>query len=222
MSIHLSLHTPMEVIRRQFGITTDDIEPPKRYNIVPGQKVMVLAEREGSLRLGELLWGLVPGDAHHPAMGAGLFQVRQESLLDLQAMRPRLQKRRCAIIADGFFLWQKSQEGSQPWYFRLGDDAPFPLAAVWEAWHRLGEESIYSCAVVTTGPNDLVAPIHHRMPAILTPAALSIWLNRDQTNERELLGLCTPYPADEMDCYKVSTLVDDERNDTIEVIQPQL
>jgi putative SOS response-associated peptidase YedK len=222
VSIHLSLHTSVDAIRQRFGITVDGRTLPKRYNIVPGQKVTVLAEREGTPRLGELLWGLVPADAHHPAMGTGLFQVREESLLELRAMRTRLQKRRCAILVDGFFLWQKSQEGSQPWYFHLRDDMSFPLAAVWEAWHRQGEESIYSCAVVTTRPNELVAPIHHRMPVILSLAGLSTWLDRDRSEERELLPLCAPYPAEEMDCYKVSRQVDNERNDTIEVIQPQL
>lgn len=218
--MRLSLFAPEEAIRRRFNLAGRDRPYRKRYNIAPGQKVTVLVEREGTTRVTQLLWGLVPADAHHPAVGTGLFQVRQESLLELAAMRERLEKRRCAVLADGFFLWQKSNEGSQPWYIYLRGGAPFALAALWELWGPRGEEPIYSCAIVTTSPNELVVPIHHRMPVILTQAGLATWLNREVTRAEDVLPLCSPYPGEEMETHKVALLVDNEKNDSIEVTDP--
>lgn len=218
--MRLSLFASEEAVRRHFNLAGRGRPYRKRYNIAPGQKVTVLVEREGTTRITQLLWGLVPADAHHPAVGTGLFQVRQESLLELEAMRERLEKRRCAVLADGFFLWQKSNEGSQPWYIYLRGGAPFALAALWELWGPRGEEPIYSCAIVTTSPNELVTPIHHRMPVILTQAGLATWLNREVTGVEDVVPLCSPYPGEEMETHKVALLVDNEKNDSIEVTDP--
>lgn len=220
--MRLSLFTPEEELLRHFQLEDTGRSYRKRYNIVPGQPVMVLVEREGVYRLAELTWGLIPADAHHPAVGAGLFQVREGSLLELDAMRQRLEKRRCAVLCNGFFLWQKSNQGSQPWYVYLRDSPPFALAALWEMWGPRGEEPIYSCAIVTSEPNELVAPVHHRMPVILSEEAMSPWLDQRNTDLEQLLDLCVPYPAASMEVHKVSPLVDNEENDTIEVTDPIL
>lgn len=220
--MRLSLFTPEDELLRYFQLEDSGKSYRKRYNIVPGQPVMVLVEREGAYRLTELTWGLIPSDAHHPAVGAGLFQVRQESLLELETMRQRLEKRRCAVLCNGFFLWQKSNQGSQPWYVYLRDGPPFALAALWEMWGPRGEEPIYSCAIVTSEPNELVTPIHHRMPVILSAESLSRWLDQRNADPEQMLDLCTPYPAAGMEAHKVSPLVDNEDNDTIEVTDPIL
>lgn len=220
--MRLSLFTPEDELLSYFRLEDKGRSYHKRYNIVPGQSVMVLVEREGAYRLAELTWGLIPADAHHPAVGAGLFQVRQESLLELETMRQRLEKRRCAVLSNGFFLWQKSNLGSQPWYVYLRDGPPFALAALWEMWGPRGEEPIYSCTIVTSEPNELVAPIHHRMPVILSDESLSRWLDQRNTNPEQLLDLCVAYPANGMELHKVSPLVDNEENDTIEVTDPIL
>jgi putative SOS response-associated peptidase YedK len=220
--MRLSLFTPEDELLRYFRLEDAGRSYRKRYNIVPGQSVMVLVEREGAYRLTELTWGLIPSDAHHPAVGAGLFQVRQESLLELETMRQRLEKRRCAVLCNGFFLWQKSNQGSQPWYVYLSNGPPFALAALWEMWGPRGEEPIYSCAIVTSEPNELVAPIHHRMPVILSAEGLSRWLDQRNTNAEQMLDLCSAYPAAGMEAHKVSPLVDNEDNDTIEVSDPIL
>jgi putative SOS response-associated peptidase YedK len=220
--MRLSLFTPEDELLRHFHLEDTGRSYRKRYNIVPGQPVMVLVEREGAYRLTELTWGLIPADAHHPAVGAGLFQVRQESLLELEAMRQRLEKRRCAVLCNGFFLWQKSNQGTQPWYVYLRNSTPFALAALWEMWGPRGEEPIYSCTLVTSEPNELVAPVHHRMPVILSEESMSPWLDQRNTDLEQLLGLCVPYPAADMEVHKVSPLVDNEENDTIEVTDPIL
>ncbi len=222
MSLRLSLSTPEEVLLRRFNLAELGRPYRQRYNIAPGQKVLALAEREGINRVTELVWGLIPADAHHQAVGAGLFQVRQESLLEMEAMQERLEKRRCAVMADGFFLWQKSNEGAQPWYIYLRNSIPFALAALWEVWSPRGEEPIYSCAIVTTTPNELVAPVHHRMPVILSRAGLAKWLNCEVTAAEDVLPFCQPCPGSEMEAHKVSSLVDNEKNDSIEVTDPIL
>jgi putative SOS response-associated peptidase YedK len=218
--MHLSLSAPEETLLQRFHLAELGRPYHKHYNIAPGRKVLVLVEREGTNRLAELVWGLIPADAHHAAVGAGLFQVRQESLLELEAMRERLEKRRCAVLADGFFLWQKSNEGTQPWYIYLQDNVPFGLAAVWEVWGLKGEEPVYSCAIVTTTPNELVAPIHHRMPVILSREGLAAWLNREIAVAEDILPLCIPYSEAGMEAHKVGPQVDNENIDSIEVTDP--
>ncbi|UCD37465.1 MAG: SOS response-associated peptidase [Fidelibacterota bacterium] len=218
--MRLSLAASEEMLLQRFHLAELGRPYHKHYNLAPGRPVLVLVEREGTNHLAELVWGLIPADAHHAAVGAGLFQVRQESLLELEAMRERLEKRRCAVVADGFFLWQKSNQGPQPWYIYLKDNVPFGLAAVWEVWGPKGEEPVYSCAIVTTTPNELVAPIHHRMPVILSKEGLADWLNRDKTLAEEVLPLCVPYPAAGMEAHKVGPLIDNEDADTIEVTDP--
>ena len=177
MSLRLSLFTPVDALRQRYGSAKSGPDLGKRYNIAPGQEVAVLLERHGTVHLARRAWGLIPANAHHAAVGAGLYQVRWESLLELAAMRERLEQRRCAVLADGFFLWQESPEGAQPWYLYLASREPFALVALWELWAPAREDPIRSCAIVTAPANQRVAPIHQRMPVILTGGALATWLD---------------------------------------------
>ena len=222
MSLRLSLFASEESVSGQFGLAGQAVVIGRRYNIAPGQEVIVLIGGKGTVRLSHRQWGLIPASAHHTAVGAGLYQVRQESLLELESMQERLEERRCAVLADGFFLWHESPEGAQPWYFYLADRAPFALAAVWERWESKREEPIDSCAIITTTPNEVVAPVHQRMPVILSGSGLATWLDPGIGEAETLLALCRPYPGDRMEGHKVGHLVDNEHTDTLEVIDPVL
>ncbi len=222
MSLHLSLFTPDDVLRQQFGLSGPDPALGKRYNISPGQEVAVLVGRQGRVRLARRMWGLIPANAHHAAVGAGLYQVRHESLLELAAMRERLEQRRCAVLADGFFLWQESPDGAQPWYFYLANRIPFALAGLWELWEPAREEPVRSCAIVTAPANQQVAPIHQRMPVILAGEALLTWLDSGVSDPDELLPLCRSYSGDDLEAHKVGPQVENERHDSLDVIDPIL
>ncbi len=222
MSIRLSLFASEETLLGRFGLAAPGAKLARRYNIAPGQDVTVLVGQKGTIRLSRRVWGLIPANAHHAAVGTGLYQVRQESLLELDAMRERLELRRCAVVADGFFLWQESSQGAQPWYIYMADRAPFALAALWEVWQGKSEDPIRSCAIVTTTPNQLIEPIHQRMPAILSSVDLAVWLDRGIDSVETLLPLCRPYAEGEMEAHKVGPLVDNEQNDSLEVIDPIL
>ena len=220
--MRLSLFASEETLRRRFGLAAPGGKLGQRYNIAPGQELTVLVGRKGSIRLSRRAWGLIPASAHHAAVGTGLYQVRQESLMELDAMHERLEQRRCAVVADGFFLWQESSQGAQPWYIYLADRAPFALAALWEVWQGKLDDPIRSCAIVTTTPNQLIEPIHQRMPVILSGNGLKVWLDRSISAVETLLPLCRPYSGDEMEAHKVGPLVDNEQNDSLEVIDPIL
>lgn len=222
VSLRLSLFTPVDALRQRIGLAGQAPDLGKRYNIAPGQEVAVLVERQGSVRLARRTWGLIPANAHHAAVGAGLHQVRRESLLELAAMRERLEQRRCAVLADGFFLWQESPDGAQPWYFYLASREPFALAALWELWAPARKDPIRSCTIVTAPANQRVAPIQQRMPVILARGALATWLDSGIREPDALLALCRPYAGEDLEAHKVGLQVENEQHDSLDVIDPIL
>jgi putative SOS response-associated peptidase YedK len=117
-------------------------------------------------------------------------------------------------VADGFYEWKRGADAKtkQPYYIRLKKDRPFAFAGLTERWSRNGE-TIESCALITTDPNELMAEIHDRMPAILPPDDYDLWLDPEFEGKEELLSLLRPYPADEMTAYPISTLVKSPKND---------
>lgn len=148
--------------------------------------------------------------------------MRAESALELDSMVERIRSRRCGIVVDGFFLWQHDRGEIQPWYCTMSGGNPFVLAGVWEVWRRKYKDAVHSCAIISTTANDLIDPVHARMPTILSPNQLDSWLNQDIDDETELLKLCRPYSSDHMELHKVSRAVENSLDDTIDVIQPVL
>ena len=137
------------------------------------------------------------------------------------SFKSAFKKRRCLILADGFYEWQRNQGGSgpkRPYYIRLDTGTPYAFAGLWESWERDGEK-IRSCTIITTEANELVADIHHRMPVILAPEDYACWLDAD-SGEDELLSLLAPYPSEQMEAYPVSTRVNRPANDDSGCVEP--
>jgi putative SOS response-associated peptidase YedK len=165
-----------------------------RYNAAPGQPLPVVRRRGGKREASLLRWGLVPAWADRPRTAAPLVNARAESAADKPAFREPFRSRRCLVPADGFYEWQPTPHGPMPWLFQPVDDSLLCFAGLWETWTAPGAQPLETFAILTTAPNALVAPIHHRMPAILAPDSYDAWLDADTPSQRlqPLLVACAP------------------------------
>lgn len=218
-----TLRASARTIAEQFGLLEVGTIPP-RYNIAPTQPVAaVRLDPEAQLpdrQLVWLRWGLVPSWARDARIGAGLINARAESAGQKPAFRAALRRRRCLVLADGFYEWQRVGARKQPYFIRLRDDRPFAFAGIWESWEGPEHSALATCAILTTEPNELMAPIHDRMPVILAPEDYTAWLDPTIQTPESLRRLLRPYPSDAMLAYPVSPYVNDPRNDTPQCIAP--
>ena len=210
-----------EIIAKAFQIdNVSDIKP--RYNIAPTQSVLTVLQPAASAnRQSKMLhWGLIPSWAKDRKMGSKLINARAETVAEKPAFRSAFRKRRCLVVADGFYEWQQQEnkKQKQPFYFRLSDGEPFAFAGLWEHWQDATGEEIESCTVLTTEANDLMRPIHNRMPVILEAKNYDLWLDAEATKPELLQPLLHPYPTEEMTAYPVSTAVNKPTNDSAECI----
>jgi len=189
-------------------------EPGSRYNIAPGTKIPVIREKNaaGRRELIALRWGLVPAWTKEADPGAGLVNARAESLAGKPSFRDAFRERRCVVPTSGFYEWKVVGRTRQPWLFQLRDTAPFFFAGLWESWTAPDSAPLETCAVITTAPNELMQPIHHRMPAILPLGAAEQWL--DPASDPESLAACLlqPFSPDRMTARQVSSRVNSVTN----------
>ncbi|MGD0060526.1 MAG: SOS response-associated peptidase [Verrucomicrobiia bacterium] len=190
-----------------------------RFNIAPTQAVIVVGD-DGKRYMKEMLWGLIPSWAKDPGIGNRMINARAETLAEKPAFRAALKKRRCIIPADGFYEWQKLSGGKQPLRIVLKSREPFGFAGLWERWLSPEGEEVLSCTIVTTEANELLKPVHERMPVILTRDAETAWLDPKTQDPEKLLPLLRQYPSDEMEFYPVSREVNSPAVDKPSNIQP--
>jgi putative SOS response-associated peptidase YedK len=215
-----TLKTTPEVVADQFQFEElQELQP--RYNIAPSQLVACVKRSEGSSRReGVMLrWGLIPSWAKDPAIGMKLINARAETVAEKPSFRKAFRQRRCLVLADGFYEWQKQERAKQPYYIRMKDERPFAFAGLWEHWTNPEGQTLETCALLTTEPNELMAPIHHRMPVILNPDSYDQWLDPDQQNVVQVQPLLQSYPADAMLASPVSRLVNNARFDDPQCIE---
>jgi putative SOS response-associated peptidase YedK len=200
----------------KFGVEPT-LHTAPRYNVAPTQPVASIL-RNGTEHLAELRWGLIPSWAKDESIGARMINARAESLAEKPSFKGLLRSKRCLIIGDGFFEWKQENGAKTPMYITMKDHEPFAFAGLWESWKSPSGETIRTCTIITTQPNEVVAPIHDRMPAILLPEAYESWLDPSTKDEQFLLHWLAPYPAEEMMARQVSRLVNDPRHDSPDVI----
>jgi len=212
----------IEELGLELGVELDaDVVAGPRFNVCPSENVLVVARGgdAGTPKAGWMKWGLVPWFAHDPKSGPRSINARAETLATNRTFRDPFQRRRCLIVADGFYEWRRIGSERYPMFFRLRSRRPFVFAGVWDRWKPREGEPLVSCAIVTCPPNGLVAPIHDRMPVIVAPEARAYWLAAD-AEPADLTALLRPYPESEMEAYPVSRLVNTPKNDTPECVQP--
>ncbi|MGB7925118.1 MAG: SOS response-associated peptidase [Pyrinomonadaceae bacterium] len=184
----------------------------QRYNIAPTQDVLAVYESRDGREMKFLKWGLIPSWAKDTSMGAKLINARSETVTEKPAFRQAFKQRRCIITADGFYEWQRTKGRKQPFYFRMRDERPFGFAGLWERWEGEGSKVINSCAILTTEANEVLRPVHDRMPIILHPEDYELWLDADARKMDIIKEMLRPYPAEEMIGYPVSTSVNSPLN----------
>jgi putative SOS response-associated peptidase YedK len=212
---------PAAAIARAFQVDVPPLTP--RYNIAPTQSVATVLQtadrKDRQFRM--LHWGLIPSWAKDKKIGSRLINARAETVAEKPAFRSAFRKRRCLVLADGFYEWQQQENNKQkqPFYFRYQDGRPFAFAGLWEHWEDANGEEIKSCTLVTTEANELMRPIHNRMPVILDPKDYDLWLDLEMKNPELLQPLFHVYPTEEMMVYPVSKVVNKPSNDSIDCIE---
>lgn len=216
-----TLITPAEALAEQFQLFEIPSLAP-RYNIAPTQPVAAVRRvpGDGQRELVLLRWGLVPFWAKDPGIGARMINARSETVAEKPAFRAAFRRRRCLVPADGFYEWRRLERGKQPFYVRLRDERPFAFAGLWERWEGPDETAIDSCTLLTTEPNDLIRPVHSRMPVILSPKDYDLWLDPGVQKVELLQPLLRPYPSEGMLAYPISTWVNKPKNDSPRCIEP--
>lgn len=183
-----------------------------RFNIAPTQEVRVIADLGNGLELTKLVWGLIPSWSTD---AKGFINARAETLDLKPSFSESFQKRRCLIQADGFFEWKRTGRAKQAYYIQLTDGAPFSFAGIWDRWGT--RDPITSCAIITTTANEILKPLHDRMPVILKPEQYETWLD-PRTPPAALEQLLSPLPNAETICHPVSSAVNDTNNDGPDLI----
>ena len=223
-----TLISPLDDLLDVFGVPEVHFDYRPRYNIAPSQDAPVLAEDQDGRRIGLLRWGLIPPWADDPAIGSRMINARSETAAEKPSFRAAFGRRRCIVLADGFFEWSRpvlagrhaEEDGKKvPHWIHFPTQKPFGMAGLWEKWSPAEGDPIYTFTILTTEANDDLRPIHQRMPVILPPDEYGDWLSLD-TSPSHLQEMMAPYSVGVLDVRQVSTMVNSPRNDAPECVEP--
>lgn len=203
-----SLTLPTESISESLGSSINVAFAPS-YNIAPGQQIIAVRQSDGDQpEATSFHWGLIPSWAKDPSVGYKMINARSETVAEKPSFRSAYQSRRCLIPANGFYEWKRQGKQKQAYYFNRTDNQIFFFAGIWERWAETDEGRVVeSCTIITTGANDLLAPIHHRMPVIINREQYSEWLSGSLDK-----SLMAPKAWPDFGCYPVTTYVNSARN----------
>ncbi|MXZ86090.1 MAG: SOS response-associated peptidase [Acidimicrobiia bacterium] len=190
-----------------------------RYNVAPTQQVLTVVGGD-TRRAGFMRWGLIPSWSKDSPSSRPLINARAETVAEKPTFRGSLRHRRCLVLADGFYEWQKAGDAKRPMRITMRSGEPFAFAGLWSKWTDPEGNRAPSCAIITTAANNLLKPIYHRMPVILAEEAEDTWLDTALDDSDALTQLLEPYPDNALEAYEVSRLVNSASNDTPEVTEP--
>ena len=204
--------TPPDALASYFGAeapSDPDHESAPDYNVAPTRNVAAVRVREGDRRLDLLRWGLVPRWAKDLRIGSKMINARAETVATKNSFRSAFKKRRCIISADGFYEWQRlADDSKQPMYIHRRDRDPLAFAGLYERWTDAEDlREIHTCTIITTTANEMIAPIHNRMPVLLAPKDWDSWLDPENQDGDALQSLLVPAPDSLLEAYPVSTEV---------------
>ena len=214
-----SLIADISGLQERFDFDGSELTHVPRYNIAPTQ--MALAVTNGGVRRGSYMrWGLIPSWAKSASGGSRMINARAETVAERPSFRIAFQRRRCLVLADGFYEWKRKGSSKRPMRIVMASGEPFAFAGLWDVWRNPKGEVVRSCAIITTSANESLSPIHDRMPVILPRDLEPLWLDHDIQDYASLAGILTPYTTNEMALYEVSSLVNSPANDRPEVVVP--
>ena len=204
-------------LAQRFEFDGSDFSYDPGYNIAPTESVLTVRNVEGR-EAAFMKWGLIPFWAKDPKIGARMINARAETVAEKPAFRNALKRRRCLILADGYYEWQKTPVGKRPYRIIMKSGEPFAMAGLWETWKDHQGKVVPSCTIITTSANDFLSPIHDRMPVILPRESEDLWLDPDTDDAAVLTGMLIPYSDEALIAYEISAMVNYARNDGPEVI----
>lgn len=193
------LVTDLKNIQNNFNIQDILCEHQPSWNVVPSQFIPTVIHYNGKNQLVCFRWGLIPSWSKDPSIAHKLINARAETVDKKPSFRDAFQKRRCLIIADGFYEWKREGNKKMPLYYYLKSGRPFGFAGLYETWRSPDKKEINTCTIITTDANALIAPVHNRMPVILSSDQERAWLDSDAFDVSALKSVLKPYPAEEMD-----------------------
>jgi putative SOS response-associated peptidase YedK len=213
------IHSAPDIIAKIFGTAEGDIESPPRYNIAPGQDILIVIN-DGKRKFINSRWGFVPSWSRDLNTGYRMINARAETAAGSRAFKSAFEKHRCLVAADGFYEWQKEGTTKKPFYIRLKSHKPFGFAGLYSIWTSPEGERLYTSTIMTTNANELVMPIHDRMPVITPADKYAVWLDPGTRDSSALEGVLRPYPSGEMECFPVTPKVNSIKYNSPENIKP--
>jgi len=208
---------PIELAEYFQIVNLDELSFEPSYNVAPTHNVVAVVNNNGKRKAGFLRWGLIPFWAKD-SKSFQFINARAETLSTKPSFK-HLSRRRCLILADSFFEWKKEGKTKKPFRILLKNKKPFAFAGLWDRWEHEGKQ-LKTCTIITTKPNEVVEPIHNRMPVILDNEKQSIWLDRNIHNWDDLKPILSTYPAKYMKAYEVSSIVNSPFNNSRKCIEP--
>ena len=220
----ITLTTDRDDLQSRFGYTDDSrVLFKPRYNIAPSQDSPVVTVKDDNRVLIMMRWGLVPFWAKEASIGYKMINAKAETVHEKPSFRKSFKEKRCLVLADGFYEWTKTDKKNKvPFRFVLKTKEPFAFAGLWDAWKTPEGELLLSFTIITTTANELMEPIHDRMPVILHEKDEALWLDPEFKDTNNLTALLKPFPSDKMEAYRVSTIVNFPKNDSPDCIRPVL
>ncbi len=221
-----TLRAPTSVLVRAFQVETvgdSARDVPPRYNIAPTQSVATIREIQSKRDLTMLRWGLVPPWAEDLSIGSRMINARGETVAEKPSFRAAFRKRRCLVLADGYFEWMAVGSKKQPYWIRAEMDLPFAMAGLWESWRSpAGDgETTETCAIITTDANQAIREVHDRMPVILPADAWDLWIDNSVQDVDPLKQLLRPHDSDAWKISQVSTYVNNARHEGKQCVASQ-
>jgi putative SOS response-associated peptidase YedK len=192
------LLTDLQIVTESFHVRNVAGEYRPGNNISPGQQIAAILRKDDQNSLVNFRWGLIPSWAKDPSIGNKMINARAETVSEKPSFREAFKKRRCLIVADGFYEWQKVDRKKKPYKFSLKSGQPFGFAGLYETWMSPEKEPIHTCTIITTEPNELIQPIHDRMPVIVKKELEDLWIDPGNHNQKELLAILKPYSSEKM------------------------
>ena len=213
------IHSAPDIIAKIFGTDEGDIESPPHYNIAPSQDILIVIN-DGKRKIIKSRWGFVPSWSRDLNTGYRMINARAETVAGSRAFKSAFEKQRCLVVADGFYEWRKEGTTKKPFYLRLKSHKPFGFAGLYNIWTSPEGERLYTSTIMTTAANELVLPIHDRMPVITPADKYAVWLDPATQDSSMLQEVLHPYPSGEMECFPVTPKVNSFKYNSPENIKP--
>jgi putative SOS response-associated peptidase YedK len=211
--------TDLREVLNIFKAVLLEADIPPSFNIIPRQPIAVIME-EGKRKIVSMQWGLIPHWAKEDKIANKLINARSETITEKPSFKNSFKKHRCLIIADGFYEWQGAGLSKRPFYFCRKDETPFGMAGLFDKWISPDGKIVTTCTIITTEANEIMKPIHHRMPVIIEPENYDIWLNPIETDTEKLRRFLEPCNPDNLKTFQVSLLVNSPQNNSEDCIRP--